>query len=158
MKAKTMPYRSLFEETVEEPFFLPKIMPSAEHVIQGIAKPKLKPKPSVANREAALKARRTVERTLVPTRLNGKHFVKHLNREGNNVNHRVKREDSGNSLCKFCDFLDKKYGYCLIKRLNGKEAPCLYNPPNRNRNPSQNTQKLDGLVRISLQKEGGVHS
>jgi hypothetical protein len=145
MKAKTVQFRRLFEETVEEPFFLPKIIPSAEHVIQGIAKPELKPKPSITNRETALKARKTVGRTLVPTGFNGRHFVKRSNHEGTNIEHLVKRENDGNGLCRFCDFHDKEYGYCLIKRLNGKEAPCFYNQTYLNRRTSiQKERSFDG--------------
>jgi len=147
MKAKTVPFRSLFEETIEEPFFLPKIIPSMEHVIQGIAKPELKPKPSVANREAALKARKTVERTPVPTGFNRRIFVKSLNHKGTNIEHQVEREDDGNGLCRFCDFHDRECGYCLIKRLNGKEAPCIYNQPYLNRKTTiQKERGFDGPI------------
>ena len=150
MKAKTVPFKRFFEETVEEPFFLPKIIPSVEHVIQGIAKPELKPNPSIANREDTLKARKTVGRTLVPTGFNRRRFVKRLKQEGNNIEHQVKREDDGNGLCRFCDFHDKECGYCLIKRLNGKEAPCIYNQPCLNRRTS--VQKERGFVGPILQR------
>jgi len=139
-----------FGEPAEKPFLYPNFLPPSENVIQGIAKPELKPKPS-----AALTVKGTDGRTRVRTGFSRGRFVKRFNRERNNVENQVKREDDGNSLCRFCDFHDKEYGYCLIKRLNGKEAACLYNPLDRNRNPSKNNQKPDGWVRTNLQKEGG---
>jgi len=114
------------EESEQRTTFFPVVLPPKEYVIQGIAKPESRMKATLTER-VATKVERTTDRTQILSNHEGRQNEKRwssLNRNENNVQRREKTSQNG--LCAYCDFLDKKYSFCLIKRLNGRDAPCPY--------------------------------
>ena len=123
--------KSLFEEydiRDEEEFeqrttFFPVVLPPKEYVIQGIAKPELKMKATVTERVATMKVERTIDRTRILNNHEGRQNEKRWNSLNRNKNSIQRQEQiSQNGLCSYCDFHDKMYGFCLIRRLKGKDV------------------------------------
>jgi hypothetical protein len=98
------------EERARRPMFFPKLLPPKENVIQGLTKPDLKPKIKVEG-EARFQ-------NFQVNRIQGG------TRRNNNPRKNSKRNARGvlNGLCRFCDFHDLEYGYCLLRRL-GRDCP-----------------------------------
>lgn len=115
------------EESEQRTTFFPVVLPPKEYVIQGIAKPELKMKATLTERVAKMKVERTTDRTQILRNHEGRQTEKCWNSLNLNENSIQRQEKtSQNGLCSYCDFHDKKYSFCLIKRLNGKDAPCPY--------------------------------